>query len=659
MSNRIVLLLGCALLLLTLALPAASASADSGFVTRSGNVLKLNGAQFRFAGTNNYYLMYKSRAMVDDVLESAADNDFRVVRTWGWLDIGNQDGSDSVAGKADGVYFQYWNGSRPAYNDGDDGLKRLDYVIAKARAEGIRLVIPFTNNWRDFGGMDQYVKWRGAQYHDDFYTDPVIRGWYRDWIAHVLNRTNSITGIRYSDDPTIMTWELANEPRCVGSGVYPRSSRCTTQTITGWAAEMSAYIKSIDSNHLVSVGDEGFYCVPNAADWIDNCGEGIDTIALTRLPHIDVMSFHLYPDGWGNRGAAWGTQWIERHVRDAKANGKASMLGEFGFLNKNARNAVYKEWTDAVFKSGGQSGGDGALYWILSGKQDDGSLYADYDGFTVYAGTPVFSTLGNFADMMNANRRMSFPPVADHDSAVTEFETTTTLTPLANDVTYGGATLNARSIDLDPAADGQQTTKAVAGGTFAWQSGGSVVFTPTAGFAGKAAVSYTVRDSSARLSNVATITVTVKPNPGAAITLFSFESGTEGWSSPGWEAGKASASQSTEFHTDGSASLQVNVNADGWFGISLTPPINLSDKTHLKFDIKAGGNGTSTDVAIVTGDSYTWRQFPSTAVGGGSTATIDVDMLSTGAEPTDFAKVQQIYIYLKTGTHYIDFVRAE
>lgn len=662
MLRRIVSLIGLTVLALTVLIQpqtggvarARNAPNDQ-FVRRDGNVLRLDGKQFRFAGTNNYYLMYKSRAMVDDVLSAAAANDFAVVRTWGWLDIGNQDGSNSVAGKADNVYFQYWDGTQPAYNDGADGLQRLDYVVAKAKAEGVRLVIPFTNNWRDFGGMDQYVRWRGGQYHDQFYTDPLIRQWYKNWIAHLLNRTNSITGIKYKDEPAIMAWELANEPRCIGSGVYPRSSACTEQTLIAWADEMSTFIKSIDQNHLVSVGDEGFYCVAGSTDWTENCNEGGDTLAFTRLPHIDVMSFHLYPDHWG-KDALWGMDWIKRHIRDAKSIGKPVMLGEFGWRDKATRNRVYKKWTDAFFKSGGQSGGDGALYWILSGKQDDGSLYGDYDGFTVYASDPVFITLGNFAQIMNANRSMVFPPVADHDAATTEFETPATLSPADNDVAYGGATLPVSTIDLDPAAAGRQTSRSTSGGTFTLDPRGTVLFTPNAGFAGRATISYTITDSSARHSNVANLVVSVKPDPNGALVLFSFESGTEGWGPASWEIGKGTAAQSAAYQTKDSYSLEMTVVSEGWFGVTFAPPADLSGKTRLKFDIKAGGAGTSTDLALQTGDSYTWTQYVGTWVESGSATTIDIDLLSQNAE---FNKVQALYLYLKPGTHYIDFVRVE
>jgi len=206
------------------AAPAAAAEAKpGGFVVRLGKNLSLDGREFRFAGTNNYYLMYKSQLMVDDVFADAQAAGFTVLRTWGFLDIGNADGSDSIRGKSDGVYFQYWDGDSPAYNDGADGLQRLDYVLASARRHGIKLVIPLTNNWGDFGGMDQYVRWAGGSYHDDFYSNATVKGYFKDWISYLLNRTNTYTGVKYKDEPTIMTWELGNEPRCQGSGVFPTS----------------------------------------------------------------------------------------------------------------------------------------------------------------------------------------------------------------------------------------------------------------------------------------------------------------------------------------------------------------------------------------------------------------------------------------------------
>lgn len=642
--------------------PAARVSADDGpqgrlFVKQAGPVLRLNGSLYRFAGTNNYYLMYKSQFMVDDVLNAAANSKFSVIRMWGSLDIGNQDGSNSIQGKADGVYFQYWDGQAPAYNDGADGLQHLDYVIARAGQLGLRVVIPFVNNWNAFGGMDQYVRWAGGQYHDDFYTNPVIRQWYKNWIAHLLNHTNSITGVQYKNDPTIMTWELANEPRCGGSGNYPKSSTCNTTTLINWANDVSTFIKTIDDNHLVSVGDEGFYCTPGSTDWTENCGEGVDTIAFTRLPNIDIMSFHLYPDGWG-KTVDWGTQWIQRHFADAKKLNKPAMLGEYGLLDKSIRNPVYKHWTDAVFASGGS----GALYWILSGKETATTYYADYDGFTVYCPSPVCTMLSNFAQMMTANKQMVFPPVADNDSVITEFDTPVTLNPSANDVTYGGAALILASIDLNPVVAGQQTNISVYGGTFALQPDGSVLFTPTPGFNGKAVASYTIQDSLGQLSNTAALTVTVKPNPTGAETLYSFEDGTDGWASASWQSNAGSVAQSPVFHTDGSYGLSVTTADGGWFGVTPGAPLDLTGKTEFKVDLQTTNAGTSTNVAMQLGPNWTWCQGTWGWVNGSTTTTLDVNMLTLacggGAVP-DLSQVHGIYLWFSGGgTFYIDNVRV-
>ena len=224
------------------------------------------------------------------------------------------------------------------------------------------------------------------------------------------------------------------------------------------------------------------------------------------------------------------------------------------------RNPNYKLWLDTVINVDGA----GALYWILSGLQDDGSLYPDYDGFTVYCPSPVCTTIGNFGTEIAGNGR-TFDPVADHDGATTPFNTPVALNVTANDIAYRTG-ISPRTLDLDPTAGGQQKTRSVAGGTFTADEDGNVTFTPTAGFVGRASVSYVVGDRIKRTSNQATITINVLPDPTAAIKLFSFETGTEGWGPGG---GTGTLSQSSAFATDGTSSLQINVTGEGWFGAVL------------------------------------------------------------------------------------------
>ncbi|HEV8559776.1 MAG TPA: cellulase family glycosylhydrolase [Actinophytocola sp.] len=629
-------------------------AAGSGFVTRQGKDLRLDGKPFRFAGSNNYYLMYKSRLMVDDVFADAQAAGFNVLRAWAFLDIGNADGSNSIRGKADGVYLQYWNGTAPAYNDGPDGFQRIDYLLDSARRHGIKLVIGLTNNWNDFGGMDQYVRWAGGSFHDDFYSNPVIRGWYQDYISHVLNRVNSITGVAYQDDPTIMAWELGNEPRCLSAGAYPRSPNCTPATLTSWADQISRHIKSVDPRHLVGMGDEGFFCDnPSDPDWTRNCGEGVDTLAFGRLPAMDLLSLHLYPDGWG-KDLPWTYDWIRRHVREANAIGKPVLWGEFGWLTKSTRNTVYKTWTD-IFD---QEGGDGWLYWILSGIQDDGTPYPDFDGFTVYCPTPVCQTLSNAKEELVGAQR-SRPPVADHDTAVVEFNQPAALTPAANDVAYR-TYLQPSTIDLDPALTGQQRTVSVAGGSYTLTTSGTVAFAPTPGFAGKATAHYTIRDAAGRTSNVADLIVTVKPDPTAAIPLATFETGTEGWAPGNWLPDAGTVSQTPGFHPEGSFGLHLDVTAPHWFGLNLPEPRNLNGKTQVRYDLRTGPNGTAVALALQTGPSFTWCQSSFPFIQPNTTTTITVDLLTDfSCTPDTLTDIRALYLFFNPGTYDIDNLRAE
>jgi len=637
----------------------ASATPANRFVTRSGAQLRVAGRDFRFAGTNNYYLFYQSPFMVDDVFDRAAAAHFTVLRTWGWSDIGALDGTGSVGNKPNGVYFQYWNGTGPAYNDGSDGLARLDYVIWKAGQEGIRLIIPFTNNWSDFGGMDQYIAWAGLTHHDDFYTDPTIRGWYKDYIAHLLDHVNPLTGLAYRDDPTIMAWELGNEPRCVGSGRYPASAGCTTATITSWAGDVSRYIKRIDRNHLVGTGDEGFTCTdPASTDWTINCSQGVDALANAELPSIDYLSYHLYPDSWG-KDAAWGTSWITQHNQAAAKLGKPAILGEFGYLSKATRNPVYQQWTDAFVRSHGT----GLTYWMLAGLQDDGTPYPDYDGFTVYCPTPVCSAVTNVETQLTTGRRY-FPPVADNDTATTAFGTPVTVTPAANDISYVERDpVRASSIDLDPATSGQQRTLSVPVGQFALNADGTVTFTPADGFHGTATATYTVADPRGNRSNPATITVTVKPNPTAPIVIASFETAdVDGWAPGNWQTDAGTVSQESTYATDGSHGLEVTTTGGGWFGVNLAAPVDVSGKSTLKVDLQVGpAAGSSVSIAVQNTSSFTWCQGAFTWEPQGTTGTYVADLTSSfscaGSTLTD---VRAIWVFLGAGvTVDLDNVRAE
>ncbi len=364
--------------------------------TAPAGVFLLEGKPLCFLGTNNYYLIFKSRKMVDDVLDTAAAMGIQVFRHWAFTDRGALDGSVAAMdgdGTKEGVYFQYWDAAagKPAYNDGDHGLERLDYLLYAARERNIRIVMVLTNNWRDFGGMDQYLTWFGLSKHHHFYTDPRVKQAYKDYVAHLVNRVNVFTGVAYKDDPFIFAWGLANEPRMRNYESYDDLVGWQPDTITRWAEEMSDYIRSIDPNHLISVGDEGFYAGRQGALYSGE--DGVDHEALIGLENIDYTTFHLYPDHWG-KPVTWGEQWIEDHLDSARRVGKPAVLEEYNVAVKRdertleivsggeRRATALARWNERLQLRGAA----GAMFWMLAG-YDDGAraYYKDYDHFSVYS----------------------------------------------------------------------------------------------------------------------------------------------------------------------------------------------------------------------------------------------------------------------------------
>lgn len=647
------------------------------FVSRQGRMFFHRGQQFRVAGANNYYPMYVSKTMVDDLLTTAAANQFNVFRLWGFIDIGSPDGTGSIRSAPNGVYFHFWNGTAPDFNDSANGLQHLDYVIYRAGQLDLKLIIPFVNNWNDFGGMDQYVRWLtmsggNGQFHDQFYTDPTIRGWYHDWVSHVLNHVNFYTGVKYKDDATIMAFDLANEPRCGAGGVYPTSNTCNTQTLLNWANEVSTFIKTIDKRHLLSAGDEGFYCDdPTSFDFTINCSQGVDSFALASLPNVDAMSYHLYPELWG-KDPSFGVQWIRRHIRDSHRLHERGVLGEFGFLNKAQRNPVYQQWEDEVLKDDGA----GALYWLLSDKQDDGSLYPDFDGFTVYCPSPVCMAFTNFARLMEFRPPFNFSPVADNDLATTPNNTPVTVNVTNNDITYMKVPLKVDSVDLDPATPGKQTQFTTAFGTYAVQSPGNVLFTPDSPcVSGNVSTPYIVKDALGRVSNPANIIVTVKGIPGE---LYDFEDSIDTWTAASFNAGAGTTAQSTNFATNCAHSLQITVpaNAGGWFGPSSSAPplpLPLTGVGQVLMDITTTNAGTSQSVAVQVGNDFHWCQTNFGFINSNTSTTVTVDLPTLfssttaclGSLPADTSALRALWVFFNDGgsgaggTYYLDNVRTK
>ena len=221
------------------------------FVKTSGTKFTVDGRPFFVTGVNNHYLTFGSRDEVTRVLDDSVAMGANVVRVFLQPVIGSLDGRAptiwnwrSRADASDlgvaGTYLLYWDPRKAAMaiNDGPDGMQKVDFLIAEAAKRRLRLVIAFLDFWDYTGGAQQMRAWYGSQDKSTFFfADPRTKRDYRTWVAHVVERVNPLTGLAYRDDPTIMAWELMNEGERAGR----ESLRLA------WIAEMSAFVKSIDS----------------------------------------------------------------------------------------------------------------------------------------------------------------------------------------------------------------------------------------------------------------------------------------------------------------------------------------------------------------------------------------------------------------------------
>ena len=395
----------------------AEAGVPNGFAYTQGTRFMLDGSPFYYAGTNCYYLTFKSQEAVDSVFKDAEAMGLKVIRVWGNLDVGVKTGTTDSEGKPvftnnndgpgekDGIYFRYFDKDlgKPVINEGKDGLQKLDYALYQAEKHGIKLLITFTNYWDAFGGMGQYIKWAqelgiSGLKKDDFYTNETLKGWYKDYVNGLLNHTNPYTGRKLKDEPSVFAWELANEPRC------NTDAQCKDNILYNWAKEMSEYVKSVDPNHMVALGDEGFYNKPygyyneyTTSNYAFYGAEGVDFEKLMTIDTLDFGTPHLYLDQWGMKHTGTGQDdllWFKIHGETCAELGKPVILEEFGLTNRTIRDSEYEQWFEVlegnVYETVEYAGTN---YWMIA-SYVDGALYPDYDQYTVYGpeGTDTEST---------------------------------------------------------------------------------------------------------------------------------------------------------------------------------------------------------------------------------------------------------------------------
>lgn len=164
-------------------------------------------------------------------------------------------------------------------------------------------VLFLNNYWEWSGGMVVYNVWSGKEAVDpndttkgwdafmefsaSFYANQKADSLYRQYVRRIVTRTNSVTGRPYIQDPTIMSWQLANEPRPGSKGPVAEKN---LPAFNRWIDQTALFIHSLDPNHLVSTGSEGTVgTLENATYFLES----------HKTPNVDYLTMHLWPFNWG------------------------------------------------------------------------------------------------------------------------------------------------------------------------------------------------------------------------------------------------------------------------------------------------------------------------------------------------------------------------
>jgi mannan endo-1,4-beta-mannosidase len=182
-------------------------------------------------------------------------------------------------------------------------LQGLDFLLSEMAKRRMHAVLYLNNYWEWSGGMTQYNVWTGAKPVDpddttqgwgafmdfsaSFYANEPAQRMFREYVQKIVTRTNTCNGRKYSEDPTIMAWQLANEPRPGRAAV---SSEKNLPDFYRWIDQTALYIHSLDTNHLVSSGSEGTIGTLQSSEFF---------LKSHQTPPIDYLTFHLWPMNWG------------------------------------------------------------------------------------------------------------------------------------------------------------------------------------------------------------------------------------------------------------------------------------------------------------------------------------------------------------------------
>ncbi len=230
------------------------------------------------------------------------------------------------------------------YND--TILDGLDYFMNELSKRGMTAVLYLNNAWEWSGGYSMYLEWTGhgkavipaiegwpayMNYVQQFLRSDSAQALFANHVRYILTRTNRYNNLKYTEDPTLMSWQIGNEPRAFSEENKPAFAR--------WMASVAALIKSMDGNHMVSSGSEGSWGCENDLSLYEQ---------IHADANIDYLNIHIWPYNWSwvkadslsellPQAKENTRRYIEAHMDIARKLRKPIVLEEFGFPRDGMR----------------------------------------------------------------------------------------------------------------------------------------------------------------------------------------------------------------------------------------------------------------------------------------------------------------------------------
>lgn len=390
---------------------------SSHFVAVSGGQFTLNAQPYQYVGTNYWYAPF---------VAADAQGRERIVRE---LDVLAEAGIANLRLMASGEgpareprrITPTLRESPEAWNE--DIASGLDFVLAEMGKRQMKAVLCLNNFFYWSGGMAQYVSWFTGDpipypeengweaymaYSARFYgIKPAVQA-YRQLISRLVTRRNSITGQLYRDDPTIMAWQLANEPREFGHD----------KKYFRWVKRSLALIHQLDSRHLRCIGNEG----------ILDSRVGSTYARTASLPHLDYLTVHLWPENWGwydplrpdttyPQAQKRAMAFLNANAEVAVEAGKPIVLEEFGLARDEgsceARTPV--SWRDRFYQflhaytlGTPTSPYQGLNFWAMGGEGSPRQAGQAWQPGDVYTGDPPHEKQGWYSVYFSDSTTMNW-----------------------------------------------------------------------------------------------------------------------------------------------------------------------------------------------------------------------------------------------------------